>query len=137
MNTASTSGSASLPGNTIANPKGKLKAITTRSGIVLDGLSVHIPPPFINPEEDERVEEILTDQDLGEYTITVPPPFVQKSKPPSQRVTFVGDRSSNWNRSSQEAGTDLVKEAGTDLVTSFRNRSSYKAGTEQEKKQEK
>ncbi|GJS70893.1 reverse transcriptase domain-containing protein [Tanacetum coccineum] len=40
MNTASSSGSGSLPSNTIANPKGELKAITTRSGIVLDGPSV-------------------------------------------------------------------------------------------------
>ncbi|GJR33590.1 hypothetical protein Tco_1209274 [Tanacetum coccineum] len=32
-NTASTSGSGSLPSNTIANPKGDIKAITTRSGI--------------------------------------------------------------------------------------------------------
>nr|GEY59111.1 reverse transcriptase domain-containing protein [Tanacetum cinerariifolium] len=69
MNTVSTSGSGSLPSNTIANPKAELKAITTRSGIVLDGPSVPIPPPFINPEEDERVEETLTDQDLAEYTI--------------------------------------------------------------------
>ncbi|GKC77787.1 reverse transcriptase domain-containing protein [Tanacetum coccineum] len=38
MNTASTSGLRSLPSNTVANPKGKLKAITTRSGLVLDGL---------------------------------------------------------------------------------------------------
>nr|GEV88793.1 hypothetical protein [Tanacetum cinerariifolium] len=83
MNTASTSGSGHLSSNTIANPKGELKAITTRSGIVLDGPFVPIPPPFINPEEDERVEETLTDQDLAEYTIKVPPPLVQKSKPPS------------------------------------------------------
>nr|GEZ25126.1 hypothetical protein [Tanacetum cinerariifolium] len=48
MNTASTSGSGSLPSNTIANPKGKLKAITTRSGIVLDGHYIPIPLPFIN-----------------------------------------------------------------------------------------
>nr|GEU50854.1 hypothetical protein [Tanacetum cinerariifolium] len=74
MNTASTSGSGSLPSNTIANPKGELKAITTRSGIVLDGPSIPIPPLFINLEEDERVEETLTDQDLVEYTIKVPPP---------------------------------------------------------------
>nr|GEW46418.1 hypothetical protein [Tanacetum cinerariifolium] len=66
MNNASTSGSRHLPSNTIANPKGELKAITTRSGIVLDGTSVPIPPPFINPKEDERVEETLTDQDLTE-----------------------------------------------------------------------
>nr|GEV54691.1 hypothetical protein [Tanacetum cinerariifolium] len=68
MNTASTLGSGHLPSNTIANPKGELKAITTRSGIVLDGPSVPIPHLFINPEEDERVEETLTDQDLAEYT---------------------------------------------------------------------
>nr|GEU31722.1 reverse transcriptase domain-containing protein [Tanacetum cinerariifolium] len=75
MNTASTSGSGSLLSNTIANPKGELKAITTRSSIVLDGPSVFIPPPFINPEEDEHVEETLTDEDLAEYTIKVPPPL--------------------------------------------------------------
>nr|GEZ51294.1 reverse transcriptase domain-containing protein [Tanacetum cinerariifolium] len=76
MNIASTSWSGSLPSNTVANPKGKLKAITTRSGIVLDGASIPIPPPFINPEEDERVEETLTNQDLAEYTIKVPPPLL-------------------------------------------------------------
>nr|GFA68311.1 hypothetical protein [Tanacetum cinerariifolium] len=69
MNTASTSGSRPLPSNTIANPKGKLKSITTRSGIVLEGHSVLIPPPFINLEEDERAAETLTDPDLAEYTI--------------------------------------------------------------------
>ncbi|GKC71531.1 reverse transcriptase domain-containing protein [Tanacetum coccineum] len=85
MNTASSSGSGSLPSNTIANPKGELKAITTRSGIVLDGPSVPMPPPFINPEEDERVEETLTDPELVEYTIKVPPPLVQKPQAPSQK----------------------------------------------------
>nr|GEV25879.1 retrotransposon ribonuclease H [Tanacetum cinerariifolium] len=53
-----------FPRNTIANPKGELKAIITRSGIVLDGPSIPIPPPFINPKEDERVEETLTDLEL-------------------------------------------------------------------------
>ncbi|GJS35773.1 reverse transcriptase domain-containing protein [Tanacetum coccineum] len=71
MNTASSSGSGPLPSNTIANPKGELKAITTRSGIVLDGPSVPMPPLFINPEEDGRAEETLTDPELVEYTIKV------------------------------------------------------------------
>nr|GEU60531.1 reverse transcriptase domain-containing protein [Tanacetum cinerariifolium] len=62
------SGSGSLPSNTVANPKGELKAITTRSGIVLDGPSVPIPRSIINLEEDERIEETLTDQDLAEET---------------------------------------------------------------------
>nr|GFA25995.1 hypothetical protein [Tanacetum cinerariifolium] len=66
MNTASTSRSGSLPSNTIANPKGELKAITTRSGLVLNGPSVPMPPPFIIPEEDERVKKTLTDPKLAE-----------------------------------------------------------------------
>ncbi|GKE36247.1 reverse transcriptase domain-containing protein, partial [Tanacetum coccineum] len=65
MNTASTSSTGSLPSDTVANPRGELKAITTRSGLVLDGPFVPIPPPFINPD-DERKEEILTDQDNSE-----------------------------------------------------------------------
>nr|GEV26424.1 hypothetical protein [Tanacetum cinerariifolium] len=92
MNTASTSGSGHLPSNTVANPKGELKAITTRSGIVLDGTSILIPSSFINPKEDERVEETLTDQDLAEYTIKVPLPLVQKPKPHSQRKFVVHQR---------------------------------------------
>ncbi|GKF10126.1 hypothetical protein Tco_0048052, partial [Tanacetum coccineum] len=55
MNTASTSGSGSLPSNIVANSRGELKAITTRSGLVLHGPSVPMPPPFINPGEDKRV----------------------------------------------------------------------------------
>nr|GEU73891.1 reverse transcriptase domain-containing protein [Tanacetum cinerariifolium] len=60
MNTASTSGSGSLLSNTISNSKGRLKAITTQNGIVLDGPSVTIPPPFINQEEDERLHINIT-----------------------------------------------------------------------------
>ncbi|GJY40204.1 reverse transcriptase domain-containing protein [Tanacetum coccineum] len=92
MNTASTSGLGSLPSNTIANPRGELKAITTRSGLVLDGPSVYMPPPFINPKEDERAEETLTDPELAEYTIKVPPPLVQKAKPTSLKNYVVHKR---------------------------------------------
>nr|GEV01760.1 reverse transcriptase domain-containing protein [Tanacetum cinerariifolium] len=88
MNTASTSGSGSLPGNTVANPKGKLKASTTRSGVVTDGPTVPTPPKSATPKEDECVEETYTDPDLAEYTIKVPPPPVQKHKPSFQRNFF-------------------------------------------------
>nr|GFB00284.1 hypothetical protein [Tanacetum cinerariifolium] len=57
MNTASTSESGTLPSNTVANPKGELKAITTRSGLVTKGPTVPNPPKSVNPEEDECVEE--------------------------------------------------------------------------------
>nr|GEW42732.1 hypothetical protein [Tanacetum cinerariifolium] len=46
--------------------QGELKAITTQSGLVLDGPSVPMPPPFINPKEDKHVEETLTDPELVE-----------------------------------------------------------------------
>nr|GEU32948.1 hypothetical protein [Tanacetum cinerariifolium] len=92
MNTAFTSGLGPRPSNTIANSNGELKAITTRRGLVLDGPSVPMPPPFINPEEDERVEETLTDPKLDEYTIKVPPSLFQKVKPPSQRNYVVHQR---------------------------------------------
>nr|GEW44782.1 hypothetical protein [Tanacetum cinerariifolium] len=86
MNTVSTSGSGSLPS------KGKFKAINARSGHVVDGPTVPTPPPFINPKEDERVEETLTDLNLVECTIKVPHPPVQKYKPPSQRDYVVHQR---------------------------------------------
>nr|GEX33967.1 hypothetical protein [Tanacetum cinerariifolium] len=73
-------GSRSIPGNTIANPKGELKAITTCSGLVTDGPTVPTPPKFVTPEEDECVEETYTDPDLAEYTIKVPPPPQEKDE---------------------------------------------------------
>ncbi|GJY50821.1 reverse transcriptase domain-containing protein [Tanacetum coccineum] len=65
MNTASSSGTGSLPSNTVANPKGELKVITTRRGLVLDEPSIPIPPPLINLEVDERVEETFTNPEHG------------------------------------------------------------------------
>nr|GEU46562.1 hypothetical protein [Tanacetum cinerariifolium] len=94
MNTVSTSGLGSLLGNTVANPKGELKAITTRSGLVTDGPTIPTPPKPITPEEDECVEETYTDPDLAEYTIKVPPPPVQKPKPPIQRHFVLHTRDS-------------------------------------------
>nr|GFA21944.1 hypothetical protein [Tanacetum cinerariifolium] len=78
MNTASTLGSRTLPGNTIANPKGELKAITTRSGLATDGPTVPNPPKSVNPEEDVCVEETYTGPDHTEYIIKVPPPPQEK-----------------------------------------------------------
>nr|GEZ99522.1 reverse transcriptase domain-containing protein [Tanacetum cinerariifolium] len=98
-----------LPSNNIANPKGELKAITTQSGIVLDEPSVPMPLPFINPEEDDHVEETLTDQDLAEYTINFPPPLFQRTKPPSQRnyVKMLKALFSNKEKLLEQANTPL------------------------------
>ncbi|GJT37633.1 reverse transcriptase domain-containing protein [Tanacetum coccineum] len=55
-NTASTSGSGSLPSNTIANPKGDVKAITTRSGVSYNG-----PQTSSLPKETENEPEVTKD----------------------------------------------------------------------------
>ncbi|GJT83894.1 reverse transcriptase domain-containing protein [Tanacetum coccineum] len=116
MNTASTSSSGSLPSNTIANPKGELKAITTRSGLVLDGPTVPMPPPFINPKEDERVEETLTDPEHGEFTIKDPHPLVQKAKPPSQRNYVVHQRDTRHPHIPYPSRMNQEKQKGKDEV---------------------
>ncbi|GJT03977.1 hypothetical protein Tco_0838439 [Tanacetum coccineum] len=61
MNTASSSGSGSLPSNTVPNPREDLKAITTRSGATLAGPSVLPPPPPSPSKEADREPETITD----------------------------------------------------------------------------
>nr|GEV44319.1 reverse transcriptase domain-containing protein [Tanacetum cinerariifolium] len=59
-NTASISGSGSLSSNTIANPMGDLKAITTQSGVSYDGPP--IPLPFSSlPKMVKRVPKVTKD----------------------------------------------------------------------------
>ncbi|GJR46600.1 reverse transcriptase domain-containing protein [Tanacetum coccineum] len=68
-NTASTSGS--LPSNTIANPKGDVKAITTRSGVSYNGPQISSPP-----KEKENEPEVTKDT-VQPSTENIQPPVVQ------------------------------------------------------------
>nr|GFB18848.1 hypothetical protein [Tanacetum cinerariifolium] len=64
-------------------------------GLVTEGPTVPNPPKFVNPEEDECVEEMYTEPDHAEYNIKVlPPPPVQKPKPPIQRNFVLHTRDS-------------------------------------------
>ncbi|GJR42306.1 reverse transcriptase domain-containing protein [Tanacetum coccineum] len=74
-NQASTSNSGSLPSNTIANPKGELKAITTRSGVSYDG--PQIPPPVVEVETEVTKDTVLPNGS----TKDVQPPIVQVDEP--------------------------------------------------------
>ncbi|GKB91781.1 reverse transcriptase domain-containing protein [Tanacetum coccineum] len=74
-NTASTSGSGSLPSNTVANPKRDLKAITTRSGVSYDGLQVP-PPPSSLPKVVEYEPEVTKDT-VQPSTENIQPPVAQ------------------------------------------------------------
>nr|GEW31202.1 reverse transcriptase domain-containing protein [Tanacetum cinerariifolium] len=54
------SGSGPLPSNIVANSRGDLKAITTRSGVSYDGIP--IPPPFSSlPKVVKRVPKVTKD----------------------------------------------------------------------------
>nr|GEV46163.1 reverse transcriptase domain-containing protein [Tanacetum cinerariifolium] len=59
MNTASSSGSGTLPSNTITNPKEDLKGITNRSGIAYKGPT--IPTTSSPPKVVERETEVTKD----------------------------------------------------------------------------
>ncbi|GJV37595.1 reverse transcriptase domain-containing protein [Tanacetum coccineum] len=67
--------SGSLPSNTIANPKGELKAITTRSGVSYDG--PQIPPPVVEVEAEVTKDTVLPNGS----TKDVQPPIVQIDEP--------------------------------------------------------
>ncbi|GKF98453.1 hypothetical protein Tco_0297236, partial [Tanacetum coccineum] len=73
-NTASTSGSSSLPSNTIANPKGDVKAITTRSGVSYNGPQISSPP-----KEKENEPEVTKDT-VQSSTENIQPPVVHVNK---------------------------------------------------------
>nr|GFA92607.1 reverse transcriptase domain-containing protein [Tanacetum cinerariifolium] len=67
----SPSGSGSLPSNTVANLRGDVKAITTRSGVAYDGPTIS-PTSSSLPKEVERETEVTKDkvQNTSLETIT-------------------------------------------------------------------
>nr|GEV62674.1 putative nucleotidyltransferase, ribonuclease H [Tanacetum cinerariifolium] len=73
------SGSGALPSNTVTNPKGDLKEITTRSGVSYDGPP--IPPPFSpTPKVVEQGPEVTKDS-VHLSTEKVQPSDVQTQAP--------------------------------------------------------
>nr|GEU91710.1 hypothetical protein [Tanacetum cinerariifolium] len=82
MNTASSSGSGTLPCNTITNPKEDLKGITTRSGTVYQGPT--IPTTSSSPlviECETKVTKDMVHPTNNESTKDVQPLVVQTKSP--------------------------------------------------------
>ncbi|GKF84793.1 hypothetical protein Tco_0249691, partial [Tanacetum coccineum] len=77
-NTASTSGSGTLPSNTITNPKVDLKGITTQSGVSYQGLMIPTTssPPKVVERETEVTKDTVFPTNNGS-TKDVQPPVVQ------------------------------------------------------------
>ncbi|GJY42957.1 hypothetical protein Tco_0431170 [Tanacetum coccineum] len=79
MKKQSPSGSGSIPSNTVAYPRGDVKAITTRSGVAYDGPMIP-PTPSPLPKEVERETEETIDKvqtTSSESIAHVQPPVVQ------------------------------------------------------------
>ncbi|GKB00401.1 hypothetical protein Tco_0828394 [Tanacetum coccineum] len=78
-NTASTSGSGTLPSNTVTNPREDLKGITTRSGVVYQGPT--IPTTSYSPskvvERETEVTKDMVPPTNNRNTKDVQPPVVQ------------------------------------------------------------
>ncbi|GJY60442.1 reverse transcriptase domain-containing protein [Tanacetum coccineum] len=76
-NTASTSGSGTLPGNTITNPKEDLKGITTRSGVAYQGPAIpSVSSPKVMNHDTEVTKDTMLPTNNGS-TEDVQPPVVQ------------------------------------------------------------
>nr|GFB96723.1 reverse transcriptase domain-containing protein [Tanacetum cinerariifolium] len=91
LNNNKASSSSSLPSNTIPNPRNKVKAITTRSGISYDGPP--IPPPVV-----EKEPEATKDTELPS-TENIQPPSVQvyeKDKEPIVKTFVVPKTKANF-----------------------------------------
>ncbi|GJT18607.1 reverse transcriptase domain-containing protein [Tanacetum coccineum] len=80
-NTASTSGSGSLPSNTIANPKGDVKAITTRSGVSYNGPQISSPPKEKENEPEVTKDTVQPSTENIQPPKDVQPPIVQVDEP--------------------------------------------------------
>ncbi|GKG28779.1 hypothetical protein Tco_0416144, partial [Tanacetum coccineum] len=75
-NTASTSGSRSLPGNTVTNPKEDLKGITTRRGVTTQGPTIP-PTTSTSMNRDTEVTKDMMPPTNNGSTKDVQPPVVQ------------------------------------------------------------
>ncbi|GKF73127.1 hypothetical protein Tco_0219459, partial [Tanacetum coccineum] len=75
-NVASTSGSGTLPGNTVTNPKEDLKGITTRSGVAYKGPTIPTTSSKVVERETEVTKDTVLPTNNGS-TGDVQPPVVQ------------------------------------------------------------
>nr|GEX73345.1 reverse transcriptase domain-containing protein [Tanacetum cinerariifolium] len=77
MNNNQPSTSGTLPSNTIPNPKGEMKAVTTRSGLAYEGPSIPTESPL--EKVDEQITEEILDKEHSNCsgsTAQVQPPVV-------------------------------------------------------------
>nr|GEV43888.1 reverse transcriptase domain-containing protein [Tanacetum cinerariifolium] len=80
-NIDSSSGSGTLPSNTIANPKEELKGITTRSSVAYQGPTIPTPPTVVKQGTEVTKDQVQTPS--SQSTVLVQPPVAQSDTPTS------------------------------------------------------
>nr|GEX62483.1 reverse transcriptase domain-containing protein [Tanacetum cinerariifolium] len=120
-NTASSSGSETLPSNTVTNPKEDLKGITTRSGAAYQGptipsFSSSTPPKVVNRETEVIKDTVLPTNNEG--TEVIHPPVVQNSEHvvapvsapmPNQKTSILFPSRRNDERRHEKANDQIKK----------------------------
>nr|GFA68679.1 reverse transcriptase domain-containing protein [Tanacetum cinerariifolium] len=81
-NMVSSSGSGTLPGNTVTNPKEDLKGITTRSGIAYQGPTTPTPSKIVKQGTEVTKDQVQTPS--SQSTSHVQPPVTQSKTPVSE-----------------------------------------------------
>ncbi|GJV19637.1 hypothetical protein Tco_1368657 [Tanacetum coccineum] len=120
INTASTSGSGTLPSNTVTNPKEDLKGITTRSGVAYQGPTIPTPssstPKVVNRETEVTKDKVLPTNNGGAEDIH--PLVVQISEPvvapvsapmPNQKISIPFPSRRNDERRREKANDQIEK----------------------------
>nr|GEX18043.1 reverse transcriptase domain-containing protein [Tanacetum cinerariifolium] len=74
-NTASSSGSGTLPGNTVTNPKEDLKGITTRNGVAYQGPTISTPSKVAKQGTEVTKDQVQTSN--SQSTVPVQPTVTQ------------------------------------------------------------
>ncbi|GKE84592.1 reverse transcriptase domain-containing protein, partial [Tanacetum coccineum] len=85
-NTTSTSGSGTLPGNTITNPKEDLKGITTRSGVAYQRPTSSSSPKVMNRDTEVTKDTMLPTNNGSTEDVQPPVIQVQSQNPTSEPV---------------------------------------------------
>nr|GEV16262.1 DNA-directed DNA polymerase [Tanacetum cinerariifolium] len=82
MNTTSSSGTGSLPSNTVSNPREDLKAITTRSGVTLPGPSVYPHLLVVQPSPASTSFSTISSTIMPKVTKDTVQPSTKNIQPP-------------------------------------------------------
>ncbi|GJX06798.1 hypothetical protein Tco_0194730 [Tanacetum coccineum] len=137
-NTTSTSGSGTLPGNTITNPKEDLKGITTRSGVAYQGpaipstsssspkvmnLDTEVTKDTMLPTNNGSTEDVqpLAVQIQSHNPISKPVVDPVSAPMPNQRASIPFPSRRNDERRREKANDQIEKFLRNSLEIKFRN----------------